>query len=109
MDIETIGVEFLESGEIILFNKLVFEYSKKISRQTKERVYLKIHLKRHKNDGRVHEYVLNMQVIFSGKIFEVQAFDWNLANVLHKAFNKMATEMEHKLHQSNQHNRFRPL
>ena len=107
MDVEIKGEDFLDGVSLAVFNKLLSEYSEKISRKVKKDGVLKIHLKEYKKNGKAQKYSLNMKFVFPGKTFEANAFDWDLTRALHKVSNKMITEIEHRLHLSDQHNKVR--
>jgi len=97
------GIALLNDEEKETVNKLLDEYYKKIQRQTKKIISLKIHFKEYKKDGKRKKYSINAEAVTPAGIFSVSAFDWDFARTIHKAMKKIMNKAEHELHSSEQH------
>lgn len=93
--IQYIGLQNLEVVEKEMVEKLTAEYYNKIHRALKNDVSLKIHLKEYKKEGARHKYSLQVKAVAPTKLFESEVSDWDLASVLHKAFQNIEKEIEH--------------
>jgi len=99
------GVE-LSDKESLELNTLVNEYYEKIKRELKKEIVIDLSLKVYEKCGKNDEcgkrkYSLNLKVVNS-VVFKSNSYDWNLAKAVHKTFNKIMSEIEHKFHVSNQ-------
>ena len=103
MAIEFTGTELLTGTEKATANKLINEYYGKIQRELKNPTILKVHVKEHEKDGNRKKYSINVQAIIAKKVFQANAFDWDIARTLHKVMKSIENEIEHKLHSSDQH------
>jgi len=104
--LETIGFDILNEKDKRDFQKLFSEYSKKIQRRLKNIESIRIHLKEHNYKGEKSDknkkFSIHVLVIYSGKIIEADAFDWDFRRALHKVFSKIEQAAEHSFHTSNQ-------
>jgi hypothetical protein len=105
-NISTKGVKLSEK-ELWELEKLTSEYELKIARKMRldtENVTINIHIKAHEKEGtkekrqkyNVHVEVRNSEVL--GSLGE----DWDIAAAIHKAMEKILSELEHKFHSSDQ-------
>ncbi len=92
------GAENLDSDDKLVLDKLINEYYEKINRHlgSKPEVF-EIHLKCHKKEGNTKRY--NIEVRFStGKFrFGTGADEYKLADAIHRAMEKLMSEIEHKI------------
>lgn len=103
LEVEKIGFDSLGENTKNEFQKLFDEYSGKIGKKLKKIEFFKIHLKEHSRGGKAIKFSLHIQIRYSGKTLEAKAADWDLKRTIHKVFNKLETEIEHKFHISDQH------
>ncbi len=92
--------EKLDEKEKLELDKLSKEYYEKIKRELKKDFLLDIQVKVYDKGGK-KKYSLNVKAENS-IVFKSNSYDWNLAKAVHKAFNKIMSEIEHKFHVSNQ-------
>ena len=102
------GVE-LDDEERSLLDTLINEYSEKIKRELKKEAVVDLTLKVYEKcgeDGKCgkKKYSLNLKIINSF-VFKSDSYDYDLAKAIHKAFKKILSEIEHRLHVSNQNKR----
>lgn len=103
--IQTKGFDILEEQDKIYFDKLVNEYSAKIKTKLKNADTFVIRLRGYKVEGRRKKFTIQVRIADSYKIFEANASDWDFRRTLHKVFKKLETEIEHRFHVSDQHNK----
>ena len=103
-NIEIKGLENLDDKEKKIADKLFNEYYNKINRALKN-FKLKIHIKIYDKEGKSKKFSINIESFSSAGFFEGSFADWNLAKTIHNVFNKIETQIEHKLHISDQHKR----
>jgi len=101
--IEINGIGLLNEQEKKKANKLLNEYYPKIQRQIKNTTSLRVYIKEYEKKGNRKKYSINIDVVTPAGIFKVKEFDWDFARTLHKVLNKIMSEIEHKLHVSEQH------
>lgn len=97
------GLEKLGKEDKFRAEELLNQYIFKIERMLKSEIELKIVLKEYEKDGNRKKYSISAKVLSSENIFKAKDFDWNLPRLIHKVMNKLETEIEHKLHVSEQH------
>ena len=95
-------IELLSEEEKKIANKLIKEYYQKIKRAAKGDFSLKITVKEYSKGGKAKKYELAAETVCSEGIFRAKSFDWNFTKTLHKLLSKIISEMEHKLHHSEQ-------
>lgn len=95
VEIEIIGSEILSEEEKSITNKIINEYIPRFEREIKNPIKLKLDIKEYDKDGKKKKYSINSQIIFSGKVFVSDSWDWNLAKAINKAMTKIETELEH--------------
>tara|TARA_Y100000310_G_scaffold293646_1_gene323388 strand:- start:267 stop:602 length:336 start_codon:yes stop_codon:yes gene_type:complete len=101
--ISTKGFEVLEEQDKLDFDKLINEYAVKIERKVKNLDNFIIHLKEYKKLGNQKKFSIHVRIADSYKVFEADAADWDFKRTLHKVFNKLDSEIEHRFHTSDQH------
>lgn len=99
----------LDEKEKLELDKLVNEYYEKIKRELGEDFLLDMQVKVYskcEKEGKCgkKKYSLNVKVENS-IVIKSNAYDWNLAKAVHKALNKIMSEIEHKFHVSEQNKR----
>ena len=97
------GIENLTDEEKKLFDKLLNEYYPKIQRKLKSIIFLQIHVKEYKKEGKRKKFSINVKVINGTEVFEANAHNWDFARTMHKVLNKIETEIEDRFHSSEQH------
>ncbi len=102
--LQTKGFEILTPKTKEEFEKLWEEYSEKIERKLKNIESVRIHLKEYSHGGKT-KFSVHALVNYAGKSIEADSYDWDLRRTLHKLFNKIEQEIEHKFHVSDQHKR----
>ena len=102
---QTIGFDSLDERELAHFDKLFSEYSKKIERKLKKISAFIINVKAYRKSGSRKKFSVHVRVVAPTKIFEAEAYDWDFRRVLHKVFNKLEEEIEHRFRVSDEHKR----
>ncbi|HZX44054.1 MAG TPA: hypothetical protein VFF28_00045 [Candidatus Nanoarchaeia archaeon] len=82
--------------------KIASEYIPKIQRVFKDKIMVKLHYKKHGE----RKYDLRVVINCPDKKLEAQESDWNLRRTLHKVFENIEREMEHKFKLSDQNKPF---
>ncbi|MBT4376876.1 hypothetical protein HOD29_05885 [archaeon] len=103
--IQTKGFDLLGEKDKDYFDKLLNEYSVKIKRKLKNADTFVVCLKGYKMEGKKKKFSVQVRVADSYNVFEANASDWDFRRTLHKVFNKLETEVEHRFHVSDQHKR----
>ena len=79
-------------------------YYDKIKRSLKSITTLKVHIKVYKKEGSRKKYSVHVKAIAPTKIFvSTKAADWDIARVMHKAFQDIEREILHRLKTDSQH------
>jgi len=91
------GIDELNDEEKNLVNTLANEYYGKIQRELKNATSISLHVKQHSKTGNRHKSDIRIKVIAPTKIFEAQESDWDLARTLHKVFNNIERQIEHRI------------
>jgi len=94
----------LSERESWVVDKLIPEYYAKIERQVKNEVDLVVHIKVHDVSKRRQKFNIHVDVANSVR-FGATADDWELARAIHKVMKNIMSEIEHKLHASDQHDK----
>src|SRR3989344_5034107 len=100
--IQTKGIELLDDKKRIIARKLFEDYYKKIKRQIKNPLSIRVSIKEYNKEGKIKKYSLNVETISSGKTFKANAYDWDLTTTIHQVFEKIITQIEHTFHSSDQ-------
>ena len=103
--LQTIGFDSLEVREIVDFNKLFSEYSRKIESKLKKISSFVVHVKEYNKTGSRKKFSIHVRVVAPTGILEADAWDWDFRRTLHKVFKKLEHEIEHKFHVSDEHKR----
>ena len=101
--IQIIGIDEIK-GEVEreTINKIVNEYYEKIQRALHNITSITLHVKQHSKGGKTHKWDMRIRVIAPTRAIEAQERDWDLARALHKVFNNIERELEHKLRTNDQ-------
>ncbi|MDD5191926.1 MAG: hypothetical protein PHH54_04480 [Candidatus Nanoarchaeia archaeon] len=86
-------------------DKLLTEYEGKIKRQLKDEVDIIVNIKSHQK-GKSRKFSISVNVV-GGVKFGAIADDYDLARATHEVFNKILSEIEHRLHVSSNRNKRR--
>jgi hypothetical protein len=92
--------EFLDDVQQDLVSELFVNFYPKVKRMLNNEVSFEVSFKMHKQLGARKKFAIRFRVVAPTDIFEVSAADWDLARTVHKACNKMSTEIEGRLHVS---------
>ena len=98
------GIENLNEKEKSIVQNLVNKRFLKIERQTKNETSIKVVVKEYEKEGNRKKYSVDLTVQSANNHFKSKDAGWDLAKSLNKALDKIQTEVEHKLHTSDQHN-----
>jgi hypothetical protein len=104
--IDAKGIKLTEK-EMWELEKLSSEYDAKIARNLKqdsEDVLINIHMKAHEKEGKRQKYHAHVEVKATTD-FGALGEDWDIAAAMHKAMNKILSEIEHRFHVSDQNKR----
>ena len=93
VNLQTIGLDILTESEKNDFKKIYDESLIKIEQKLKNIELIKIHLKEHNYKEEIKDkkkkIVIRILIKIPGRDIEVEAFDWDLKRVLHKAFKRI--------------------
>ncbi len=95
---KTVGFELLTDKEKKEFQRIFDNNFNKIQRKIKNISSFIFHFKEYEKDGKVKKFSINSKIIFDNKIIEASAYDWDFNKSVHKIFNKLNEEIEHKFH-----------
>lgn len=105
VNLQTINFDLLNEQEKEDFQKLFNEYLKKIERKLKNINYFIVHFKEYEKDGKGKKFSIHVKIISSAKTIEADTFDWDFKRAVHKVFNKLEQEIEHRFHVLDQNKR----
>lgn len=95
MEIEYVRVKELEVDEKLILSGITEKFASKLDRETKN-AYLIVNVKKQsKPDGRPR-YEVNVRVDSHSVIAGAVANDYDLRKALHKAYEKLFSEVKHK-------------
>ena len=99
--IQFVGVSDLDAAEQAVVHSLTTEHFEKIKRKLHNIVNMSVHVKCYMKDGDRKKYSLNVKVSAPTKSFDSNmSDDWELPRALHKAFDNIMHQIEHRLHNS---------
>ena len=81
-------------------DKLLAEYEIKLARELKNDFNILVYIKVHEK-GKSKKFSISVDVVGTVK-FGATVDDYDLAKAIHKVFNKIMSEIEHRLHVSDQ-------
>ena len=97
--IQFIGVSDLSAEEQATINTLTTENYEKIKRDLKNITNMTIHVKCYEKEGGRKKYSMHVKVVAPTKEFNSShADDWELPRALHKAFNDIRSQIQHRVH-----------
>jgi len=97
--IQFVGVADLQPEEQAIVNKLSTEYYEKLKRMVNNLASLKVHIKTLNDEGKKKLYDIHTQLQAPTVSFNsTKAQDWDLARTLHKSFQDLEHQINHKLH-----------
>ena len=97
------GIEKITEEERSIINKLINSRFEKIQRQVKNETSIKVVVKTHEVESNRKKYGIEITAQIANNHFKSSESDWKLSEALNKALDKIQTEIEHKLHVSEQH------
>jgi hypothetical protein len=104
--IQFTGLKELESLDQERVKDLAATYYDKIKRSLKNITTLQIHIKEYKKEGARKKYSVHIKAVAPTKVIvSTKAHDWDIARVMHKAFQDIEREIVHKLKTDDQHNK----
>ena len=93
------GLTELKPDEQETVQKLVKEYTEKILRKVHNVTMFHVHLKTYKKEGAKPKFSAHIRCIAPAATFEsCNADGWELHLLLHKAFEEIIHQIDHKLH-----------
>lgn len=99
------GIEHLDENQKFAFDKTVANESEKLKRLIKNNFILSINIKIYETSGKTNKakkYSLNAELKAPTLMFDASYADWDFNKCLHKIFQKLCSEVEHKFHVSEQ-------
>jgi ribosome-associated translation inhibitor RaiA len=96
-EIQIIGIDEIGDEDKDIVNKLANEYYEKLKRAIKNEISVRIHIKEHSKAGKRHKSDIRVQLIAPTRRFDAQESDWDLARTLHKVFENIERQLQHKL------------
>ncbi len=97
--IQFIGLNELKAEEQARVRDLSAEYYDKIKRALKNITSLVVHIKLHKKEGNRRKFSAHVKAIAPTAILtSTKAVDWDIARVMHKAFQDIEQEIRHRFH-----------
>ncbi len=97
--IQFIGVSDLPAEEQAVVNTLTTEGYEKIKRKLHNIVNMSVHVKCYQKEGNKKKYSLHVKVAAPTQVFDSSnADDWELPRAVHKAFNDIMNQIQHKMH-----------
>lgn len=109
--IQFTGVKELRESEQESVNKLSTEYYQKIKMLAKNLTSLSVHIKTIEKGGKKRQFDIKIKMISPTHMIEANnekdQDNWDLSRSLHKTFNSILSEMEHKMRVHDQVTRFK--
>lgn len=96
MTIRFIGLKKLSDAQQASVNKISGKYYTKIARSLKKEVDIDIQIKLEDVEGKRERFKIRIRVDQPSFLANAQAIDWDLNRTLHKAFEAILHELEHK-------------
>ena len=97
--IQFVGVNDLAPEEQEIIQNITTENYEKIVTLIQNLTDLIVHVKTHDEEGQRKKYTFKIRCAAPTHIIEShKGFDWDLARALHKGFNDVIKQIEHKLH-----------
>ena len=103
--IQFIGVNELEPEEQAIVSKLSTEHYEKLHRMMKNIENMTVHIKCYGEEGGKRKFSLHVRVKAPtmAVIESCKSHDFDLARALHKAFDDLKTQVEHRFHGGSSH------
>lgn len=104
--IEIKGIEGLSESEKQELNKEIETYKEKIKWKTKSDFVLKLDIRSYnkspENKTKSKRYTIRAEIKGQTQTFEASVEEWDFNKAVHKIFDKLINEVEHKYHSSEQ-------
>jgi hypothetical protein len=101
-EIEITGLDQLNESEKKDVDKLIEENYFKLKKRLKESSRLKLRIKVYSPEGNKRKFSLDFDLFFGSSHFHADSVDWDFAKSIHKGYEKLYTQVEHKFHVSDQ-------
>lgn len=105
MPFQFIDLKLLTKEEVPTVERLCAEYEKKIARHVPNPQFI-LQFKKHNDTGKKVKYSIHCRLEAPQILAPSEAHDWDLATTLHKVFQKIEKELEHKFKLNSQHKPF---
>ena len=97
--IQFVGVSDLSAEEQATVNSITTEHFEKIKRDLQNITNMTVHVKCYQKEGGRKKYSMHVKVAAPTRIFDSSnADDWELPRALHKAFEDIRHQIQHRLH-----------
>jgi hypothetical protein len=97
--IQFVGVSSLPADEQEIVHRLTTEHYEKIKRDLRNITNMTVHIKCYEKEGNRKKYSMHVKVVAPTREFNsTKADDWELSRALHKAFNDIRSQIQHRMH-----------
>ena len=96
MVIRFIGLKKLNDGQQAAINKISNKYYQKIARNLKKDVDVDLQVKIDDTAGKRERFTIKIRIDQPSVLINANSSDWDLNKALHKAFEAVLREIEHK-------------
>ncbi len=97
--IQFVGVSELSAEEQSIVNTITTEYFAKIKRKLHNITNMIVHIKCYEKEGGRKKYSMHIKVSAPTHMFDSSdADDWELPRALHKAFEDIEHQIQHRMH-----------
>ncbi|MBI2667429.1 hypothetical protein HYX17_01515 [Candidatus Woesearchaeota archaeon] len=96
-NISYLGLKKLDDLEIMTINRLTERFYSRINKEFEDSS-LTIDIKKYKSTGKRSKYSIHLRINHPSikNILAAKQYDWDLATALHKTFDNILNEIEHK-------------
>lgn len=97
--IQFVGISVLSADEQALISQITTENYGKIKRELQNIINMTVHVKCYQKEGNRKKYSMHVKVAAPTRVFDSSnADDWELPKALHKAFDSIKHQIQHRLH-----------
>ncbi|MBS3102996.1 hypothetical protein J4458_06165 [Candidatus Woesearchaeota archaeon] len=97
--IQVVGIKDLDEMELEAVYRIGDRYYGKLQRAVKNMASLVVHIKSYDKEGRQRKYSVHVKLVAPARIFvSTKVHDWNLEKALHKSFQDIERQSQHRLH-----------
>ena len=97
-NINFVGIRKLDDFEISLLEDLTGKFYSKVNRRFED-IMLTLDIKKYNATGKRKKYSIHLRADhpdINNRVLSAKHFDWDLATALHKTFDSLLSEMDHK-------------